>query len=231
LDRIDSEIFNELEILEWEGRRSVRDLGEKVMGSFREESGSMVVGYSLGGGNGGGTEEDTQGESGVRSEGGTGGENTIELEKEAKKKVLEKSELKNEVNVETGKIKECSEALESSPVKTGEKGVLYDKTDGVYKIVVDTGDAEQEFDKKLKKVARKSMLNFLDMFTGGDDDKKKKKRSKKDGKTKTDTEEDLTKLRIKDYSPGISSVARGSILSLGDLILNVEVSPKDPKAN
>lgn len=69
------------------------------------------------------------------------------------------------------------------------------------------------------------MLNFLDMFTGEDDDKKKKKSSKKRRKTKPDTEFDLGKINIKDYSPNVSSLARGSIASLGDLIINVDASP------
>jgi hypothetical protein len=187
LGQSDIGIFDELEISHAESQRSVRDLTQKVLSSYCGKSGSMMVQPTeQGGGNLVGTEENTQGESASRSDWKIDELNTMDLEREAKKKVLGKSGLKKEVDIETQNIRECSEALESSPLRPGKKALLYDKTDGVYKIGIDTGDAEQKFDKELKKVARKSMLNFLDMFTGEDDDKKKKKSSKKRRKTKPD---------------------------------------------
>jgi hypothetical protein len=187
LGQSDIVIFDELEISHTESQRSVRDLTQKVLNSNCGKSGSMMVQPTdQGGGNLVGTEEDTQGESASRSDWKIDELNTMDLEREAKKKILGKSGLKKEVDLETQNIKECSEALESSPLRPGKKALLYDKTDGVYKIGIDTGDTEQKFDKELKKVARKSMLNFLDMFTGEDEDKKKKKSSKKRRKTKPD---------------------------------------------
>jgi hypothetical protein len=143
LGESDIGIFDELEILHAESQRSVRDLTEKVLSSYCGESGSMKVQPTeQGGGNLVGTEEDTQGESDVRSDWKIDELNTIDLEREAKKKVLEKSGLRNEVNIESRNIKECSEALESSPLRPGKKAVLYDKTDGVHKFGVDNGDAD-----------------------------------------------------------------------------------------
>jgi hypothetical protein len=143
LGQSDFGIFDELEILHAESQRSVRDLTEKVLSSYYGESGSiMVQPTEQGGGNLVCTEEDTQGESDVRSDWKIDELNTIDLEREAKKKVLEKSGLRNEVNIETRNIKECSEALESSPLRPGKKAVLYDKTDGVHKFGVDYGDAD-----------------------------------------------------------------------------------------